>query len=126
MIRRPPRSTRTDTLFPYTTLFRSHLDYPGAMFETFGFQYSGPIDGHALPVLMTEFERLKDAKGPQLLHVVTTKGKGFGPAEADPIKYHGITQFDPVTGAFPVQKAGGALSYTQIFGDWLRSDEHTS
>src|SRR3546814_97572 len=73
----------------------------------------------ALPVLMTEFERLKDAKGPQLLHVVTTKGKGFGPTEADPIKYHGITQFDPVTGAFPVKKAGGALSYTQIFGDWL-------
>src|SRR3546814_11782334 len=68
----------------------AHLDYPGAMFETFGFQYSGPIDGHALPVLMTEFERLKDAKGPQLLHVVTTKGKGFGPAESDPIKYHEI------------------------------------
>src|SRR3546814_13250179 len=89
------------------------------MFETFGFQYSGPIDGHALPVLMTEFERLKDAKGPQLLHVVTTKGKGFGPAEADPIKYHGILQFDHATGAFTGQKAGGELSYSQILGDWL-------
>jgi 1-deoxy-D-xylulose-5-phosphate synthase len=97
----------------------AHLDHPGAMFETFGFRYSGPIDGHDLPALSREFARLKDARGPQLLHVVTTKGKGFEPAEADPIKYHGITQFDPVTGAFPAKKAAHAPSYTQVFGDWL-------
>jgi len=97
----------------------AHLDHPGAMFETFGFTYSGPIDGHDLPSLTATLNRLKDAKGPQLLHIVTVKGKGFEPAEADPIKYHGITQFDPVTGAFPPKKGSSAPSYTQVFGDWL-------
>ncbi|WP_028081351.1 1-deoxy-D-xylulose-5-phosphate synthase [Solimonas soli] len=97
----------------------AHLDHPGAMFETFGFTYSGPIDGHDLPALMATLDRLKDARGPQLLHIVTVKGKGFEPAEADPIKYHGITQFDPVTGAFPPKKADNAPTYTQVFGDWL-------
>jgi len=97
----------------------AHLDNPGALFETLGFKYHGPIDGHDLPALLAAFERLKDAKGPQLLHVLTVKGKGFDPAEADPIKYHGVTQFDPVTGAFPVKKPGGKPAYTQVFGDWL-------
>ena len=97
----------------------AHLDNPGALFETFGFKYHGPVDGHDLDVLMKTLTQLRDAKGPQLLHVVTTKGKGFGPAEADPIKYHGVTQFDPVTGAFPAKKSGGKPSYTEIFGDWL-------
>jgi len=97
----------------------AHLDNPGALFETLGFRYHGPIDGHDLPALLAAFERLKDAKGPQLLHVLTVKGKGFDPAEADPIKYHGVTQFDPVTGAFPVKKPGGKPAYTQVFGDWL-------
>ncbi|HEY0974250.1 MAG TPA: 1-deoxy-D-xylulose-5-phosphate synthase [Solimonas sp.] len=97
----------------------AHLENPGALFETFGFNYHGPIDGHDLDALIGTLDRLKDARGPQLLHVVTTKGKGFEPAEADPIKYHGVTQFDPVTGAFPPKKAGGTPSYTQVFGDWL-------
>ena len=97
----------------------AHLNNPGAMFETFGFKYHGPVDGHDLNALMQTLMHLRDAKGPQLLHVVTTKGKGFGPAEADPIKYHGVTQFDPVTGAFPAKKSGGKPTYTQIFGDWL-------
>ncbi|NKF23265.1 1-deoxy-D-xylulose-5-phosphate synthase [Solimonas marina] len=97
----------------------AHLEHPGALFETFGFTYSGPVDGHDLPSLTATLERLRNAKGPQLLHVVTTKGKGFEPAEADPIKYHGITQFDPVTGAFPAKKAAAAPTYTQVFGDWL-------
>ncbi|HEX4895174.1 MAG TPA: 1-deoxy-D-xylulose-5-phosphate synthase N-terminal domain-containing protein, partial [Solimonas sp.] len=82
----------------------AHLDNPGALFETFGFTYHGPVDGHDLDALIPTLERLKDARGPQLLHVITTKGKGFEPAEADPIKYHGVTQFDPVTGAFPAKK----------------------
>ncbi|MGH8460609.1 MAG: 1-deoxy-D-xylulose-5-phosphate synthase [Stenotrophobium sp.] len=97
----------------------AHLDNPGALFETFGFNYHGPIDGHNLDALIPALIRLGDAKGPQLLHIVTTKGKGFEPAEADPIKYHGVTQFDPVTGAFPAKKPGGNPSYTQVFGDWL-------
>jgi len=97
----------------------AHLDNPGALFETLGFKYHGPIDGHDLPALLAAFERLKNVKGPQLLHVLTVKGKGFDPAEADPIKYHGVTQFDPVTGAFPVKKPGGKPAYTQVFGDWL-------
>ena len=97
-----------------------HLaDRPGALFETLGFAYHGPIDGHDLGALLAAFERLKDAKGPQFLHVITVKGKGFEPAEGDPIKYHGVTQFDPVTGAFPGKKPGVKQTYTQVFGDWL-------
>ena len=97
----------------------AHLDHPGALFETLGFQYSGPMDGHDLPALMRRLEQLKAARGPQLLHLITYKGKGFEPAEADPITYHGVTQFDPVTGAFPAKKAAARPSYTQVFGDWL-------
>jgi 1-deoxy-D-xylulose-5-phosphate synthase len=97
----------------------AHLDNPGAMFQTFGFNYHGPIDGHNLDALIQALARLTNLRGPQLLHIVTTKGKGFEPAEADPIKYHGVTQFDPVTGAFPAKKAGGKPSYTQVFGNWL-------
>ncbi len=97
----------------------AHLDAPGAIFQTLGFHYEGPVDGHDLPALMDALDRLKDRPGPTLLHVITVKGKGFEPAEADPIKYHGITQFDPVTGAFPPKQAATAPSYTQVFGDWL-------
>jgi len=97
----------------------THLDRPGSLFETLGFKYHGPVDGHDLGALRPALERLKDAKGPQLLHVITVKGKGFDPAEADPIAYHGVTQFDPVTGAFPARKSAAAPSYTQVFGDWL-------
>jgi 1-deoxy-D-xylulose-5-phosphate synthase len=97
----------------------AHLENPGALFQTLGFEYHGPIDGHDLDALMEHFDKLKDRPGPQLLHVLTVKGKGFEPAEADPIKYHGVTQFDPVTGAFPAKKPGARKTYTQIFSDWL-------
>ena len=97
----------------------AHLENPGALFQTLGFHYHGPVDGHDLGALIATLDRLKDARGPQLLHVITQKGKGFEPAELDPIKYHGVTQFDPVTGAFPVKKPGGKPSYTEVFGDWL-------
>ena len=97
----------------------AHLDDPGALFRTLGLQYHGPIDGHDLGQLTGAFDRLKSLRGPQLLHVLTIKGKGFDPAELDPIKYHGVTQFDPVTGQFPRKKPGGRPAYTQIFGDWL-------
>jgi len=89
----------------------------GALFETLGLRYHGPIDGHDLDALTGTFDRLKDATGPQFLHVITVKGKGFEPAEADPIKYHGVTRFDPVTGVFAASAA--TPSYSQVFGDWL-------
>ncbi|HZR37350.1 MAG TPA: 1-deoxy-D-xylulose-5-phosphate synthase [Nevskia sp.] len=90
---------------------------PGALFETLGFRYHGPVDGHDLGALATAFAALKDQPGPRFLHVVTTKGKGFEPAEADPIAYHGVTRFDPVTGAF--LPAAATPTYSQVFGQWL-------
>ncbi len=97
-----------------------HLaDRPGALFETLGFAYHGPIDGHDLDALTAAFDTLKQASGPQFLHVITVKGKGFVPAEGEPIRYHGVTQFDPVTGAFPSKKTAAKHTYTQVFGDWL-------
>ena len=97
----------------------AHLDDPAALFRTLGFAYHGPVDGHDLDALTRALDALKDQPGPRLLHVLTLKGKGFEPAEADPIKYHGVTQFDPVTGEFPASRPGGKPSYTQVFGDWL-------
>jgi 1-deoxy-D-xylulose-5-phosphate synthase len=90
---------------------------PGTLFEEFGFNYIGPIDGHDIDVLVKTLSNLRELKGPQLLHVVTRKGYGYARAEDDPILYHGVSKFDPVTGivARPAAKPG----YTQIFGDWL-------
>jgi 1-deoxy-D-xylulose-5-phosphate synthase len=92
---------------------------PGAWVETLGFQYEGPIDGHDLPTLLDALARHRDTTGPVFLHIITTKGKGFEPAEADPIKYHGVNQFDPVTGEFPAKRNAPSPSYTQVFSDWL-------
>jgi len=90
---------------------------PGTLFEEFGFNYVGPIDGHDLDVLVATLSNLRKLEGPQFLHVVTRKGKGYKPAEDDPILYHGVTRFDPVAGI--VAKTGGKPTYTQVFGDWL-------
>ncbi len=90
---------------------------PGTLFEEFGFNYIGPIDGHNLDALVSTLGNLKKLEGPQFLHVVTRKGKGYEPAEKDPILYHGVTKFDPDAGITP--KSGGKPTYTQIFGDWL-------
>ena len=90
---------------------------PGTLFEEFGFNYIGPIDGHEMDVLVPTLINLRGLEGPQLLHVVTRKGKGYKLAEDDPILYHGVTKFDPALGITP--KAPGKASYTQIFGDWL-------
>jgi 1-deoxy-D-xylulose-5-phosphate synthase len=90
---------------------------PGTLFEEFGFNYIGPIDGHDLDVLVPTLANLKHLDGPQFLHVVTRKGKGYRPAEDDPILYHGVTRFDPQAGIQP--KPAGKPTYTQIFGDWL-------
>ncbi|MBA2689533.1 MAG: 1-deoxy-D-xylulose-5-phosphate synthase [Burkholderiales bacterium] len=90
---------------------------PGTLFEEFGFNYIGPIDGHDLDVLVPTLANLSKLKGLQFLHVVTRKGKGYPPAEADPILYHGPGKFDPDVGI--VAKPAGQPTYSQIFGDWL-------
>jgi 1-deoxy-D-xylulose-5-phosphate synthase len=91
---------------------------PGTMFEEMGWNYVGPIDGHDLKALTRTLRNLKDLRGPQLLHIVTRKGKGYPPAEADPIKWHGPGPFDPVSGQIYKEKATGP-SYSQVFGQWL-------
>ncbi|PXX15166.1 1-deoxy-D-xylulose-5-phosphate synthase [Nitrosomonas ureae] len=90
---------------------------PGTLFEEFGFNYIGPIDGHDLDVLVTTLRNIKQLEGPQFLHVVTRKGAGYKVAEEDPILYHGVGKFDPNKGI--VVKSNGKPTYTQIFGDWL-------
>ena len=91
---------------------------PSTAFEQMGFHYTGPIDGHDLPLLLSTLKRLKDAKGPQLLHIMTTKGKGYEPAEDDQIGYHAVGPFDPSKG-LPTKSAPKKPTYTDIFGDWL-------
>ena len=91
---------------------------PSTLFEEFGFNYIGPIDGHDLNTLVSTLSNVRRLKGPQFLHVVTRKGHGYAPAEADPILYHGVSPFDPKVGI--VLKAAPAKpSYAQVFGDWL-------
>jgi 1-deoxy-D-xylulose-5-phosphate synthase len=91
---------------------------PATLFENFGFNYIGPIDGHDLDSLIPTLENIKNLKGPQFLHVVTKKGQGYKLAEADPIAYHGPGKFDPATG---LQKpaAPPKQTFTQVFGHWL-------
>ena len=97
------------------------LIVPGALFEEFGFNYVGPIDGHDLNALLPTLKNLKRLGGPQLLHVVTRKGKGYAPAESDPVKYHGIgSPFDPAVGIVPgAAPTPPKPTYSQVFGDWL-------
>ena len=90
---------------------------PATMFEEFGFNYIGPIDGHDLESLIPTLQNLKHLKGPQFLHVVTKKGQGYKLAEADPVLYHGPGKFNPAEGIKPA--TAGKLTYTQVFGDWL-------
>lgn len=91
---------------------------PGTMFEEFGFNYIGPIDGHDLDALIPTLHNIKRLKGPQFLHVVTRKGQGYKLAEADPILYHGVSKFDHKAG-IAGGKSGGKPTYTQVFGEWL-------
>ncbi|MBI3919035.1 MAG: 1-deoxy-D-xylulose-5-phosphate synthase [Betaproteobacteria bacterium] len=91
---------------------------PGTMFEEFGFNYIGPIDGHDLDALLPTLANIKHLKGPQFLHVVTRKGQGYKLAEADPVLYHGVSKFDRANG-IAGGKSGGKQTYTQVFGDWL-------
>ncbi|MDH5765572.1 MAG: 1-deoxy-D-xylulose-5-phosphate synthase [Gammaproteobacteria bacterium] len=91
---------------------------PGTLFEELGFNYFGPIDGHDLPTLITMLRNLKAQSGPQLLHIVTHKGKGFKPAEDNPCLYHGVGSFDPETGN-KLDQSSSSPSYTQVFSDWI-------
>ncbi|HTX04676.1 MAG TPA: 1-deoxy-D-xylulose-5-phosphate synthase [Steroidobacteraceae bacterium] len=91
---------------------------PGTLFEELGFNYIGPMDGHDVRALVSTLRNVKKLRGPQFLHVVTRKGKGYAPAEADPIKWHGPGPFDPVSGTIFKEAASGP-SYSKIFGQWL-------
>ena len=91
---------------------------PATLFEKFGFNYIGPIDGHDLHALIPTLENLRNLKGPQFLHIVTRKGKGYKPAEADPVAYHGPGRFDPAVGLLP-SVTPPRPAFTQIFGQWL-------
>ncbi len=93
------------------------LVVPSTLFEEFGFNYVGPIDGHDLDSLIPTLKNIKELKGPQFLHVVTKKGQGYKLAEADPVLYHGPGKFDPAEGI--KKSAGGKPTYTQVFGEWL-------
>jgi 1-deoxy-D-xylulose-5-phosphate synthase len=91
---------------------------PGTLFEEMGFNYIGPIDGHDVKALVSTLGNLQKLRGPQFLHVVTRKGKGYAPAEADPIKWHGPGPFDPASGMI-FKEASTGPTYSQIFGKWL-------
>ena len=91
---------------------------PATMFEEFGFNYIGPIDGHDLDSLIPTLENIKKLKGPQFLHVVTKKGQGYKLAEAEPILYHGTGKFNPLEGIKPAS-APAKITYTEVFGNWL-------
>ncbi|EKT4524986.1 1-deoxy-D-xylulose-5-phosphate synthase [Pseudomonas putida] len=91
---------------------------PGTLFEELGWNYIGPIDGHDLPTLIATLRNMRDLKGPQFLHVITKKGKGFAPAELDPIGYHAITKLEPVDKPAAPKKVSGP-KYSAVFGQWL-------
>ena len=108
-------------LFELAKKFEEHakgMVVPATMFEEFGFNYIGPIDGHDLESLIPTLQNLKELGGPQFLHVVTRKGQGYKMAEADPVAYHGPSKFDPAVGLVP-STAPSKKSYTQTFGIWL-------
>lgn len=91
---------------------------PGTLFEELGFNYIGPVDGHDVLTLVHTLKNMRDLKGPQFLHIMTKKGKGYAPAEEDPITWHAVPKFDPASGALP-KSAEGLPSYSKIFGNWL-------
>jgi 1-deoxy-D-xylulose-5-phosphate synthase len=107
-------------LFELAKRFEEHakgMVVPATLFEKFGFNYIGPIDGHDLESLIPTLENIKHLEGPQFLHVVTKKGQGYKLAEADPVAYHGPGKFDPAVGLVPA--ASGKTTFTQVFGQWL-------
>ena len=92
---------------------------PGTLFEELGFNYIGPIDGHDIEMLVSTLENLKAITGPRFLHIVTKKGKGYAPAEKDPLAYHGVPAFDPTLENLPKSAPSPHPTYTEVFGSWL-------
>ena len=108
-------------LFELAKRFEEHakgMVVPATLFEKFGFNYIGPIDGHDLDSLIPTLENLKHLDGPQFLHVVTKKGQGYKLAEVDPVAYHGPGKFDPAVGIVP-PSTPPKTTFTQVFGQWL-------
>jgi 1-deoxy-D-xylulose-5-phosphate synthase len=108
-------------LFELAKRFEEHakgMVVPATLFEKFGFNYIGPIDGHDLESLIPTLENIKHLPGPQFLHVVTKKGQGYSLAEADPVAYHGPGKFDPTVGLVP-STVPAKTTFTQVFGQWL-------
>ncbi len=108
-------------LFELAKRFEEHakgMVVPATLFEKFGFNYIGPIDGHDLDSLIPTLENIKNLEGPQFLHVVTKKGQGYKLAEADPVAYHGPGKFDPAVGLVP-PTVPAKTTFTQVFGQWL-------
>ncbi len=108
-------------LFELAKRFEEHakgMVVPATLFEKFGFNYSGPIDGHDLESLIPTLENIRHLDGPQFLHVVTKKGQGYKLAEADPVAYHGPGRFDPAVG-LQKSSAPARTTFTQVFGQWL-------
>src|SRR5580692_7748727 len=113
--------TKMPTVWELARRSEEHLKgmvLPGTLFEEMGFNYIGPVDGHDVKALVNTLRNLRKLRGPQFLHVVTRKGKGYAPAEADPIKWHGPGPFDPASGMI-FKEASTGPTYSQIFGKWL-------
>nr|WP_086359573.1 MULTISPECIES: 1-deoxy-D-xylulose-5-phosphate synthase [unclassified Gilliamella] len=105
-------------LFKKTEEHLKGLVTPAILFEELGFNYIGPADGHDIETLVATLQNMRQLKGPQLLHIITQKGKGYGPAEQNPTLWHGVPKFNPNEGTLPISKKV-APTYSKIFGDWL-------
>ena len=105
-------------LFKKTEEHLKGLVTPAVLFEELGFNYIGPADGHDIETLVATLQNVRQLKGPQLLHIITQKGKGYGPAEQNPTLWHGVPKFNPNEGTLPISKKV-APTYSKIFGDWL-------
>ena len=105
-------------LFKKTEEHLKGLVTPAILFEELGFNYIGPVDGHDVETLVATLQNVRQLKGPQLLHIITQKGKGYGPAEQNPTLWHGVPKFNPNEGTLPISKKI-APTYSKIFGDWL-------
>ena len=105
-------------LFKKTEEHLKGLVTPAILFEELGFNYIGPVDGHDVETLVATLQNVRQLKGPQLLHIITQKGKGYGPAEKNPTLWHGVPKFNPNEGTLPISEKV-APTYSKIFGDWL-------
>ena len=114
---------RDSRIWRFMSRWEEHIKgmvMPSTLFEELGFNYLGPIDGHDLPTLIRTIRTARDVKGPNLLHIITAKGKGYAPAEKDPVTYHAVGPFDPRQGVVKKTPSGPKkVSYTEVFGQWL-------